>query len=123
MGQKSHADTSWLIALLDPEDSHHTKALRDFEELTSPPSISALAFAELLVGFYAADLPTSIKELRSAFPSILSIDTESAILGAEIRSDNKIALSDALIIATALREKSDLLTFDKSMKAVYERIK
>ena len=123
MGQKSHADTSWLIALLDPEDPHHVKALRDFEELASPPSISSLAFAELLVGFYSADFLTSIKELRAAFPSINPLDTERAILGAKLRSENKITLTDALIIASALIEKSELLTFDKSMKAVYERIK
>ena len=123
MGQKSHADTSWVIALFDPEDSHHGKALREFEELASPPSISALAFAELLVGFYNADLPTSIKELRAAFPSVIPLAAEYAVLGAEIRSENKLALADSLIIATALLEKSDLLTFDKSMKAAYERIK
>lgn len=123
MGQKSHADTSWLIALLDPEDSHHARALRDFEELASPPSISSFALAELLIGFYSADIPTSIKEVRAAFPLIIPIDAECAILGAELRSENKITLTDALIIASALIEKSNLLTFDKSMKAVYERIK
>jgi len=123
VGQKSHADTSWIIALFDPEDSHHGKALREFEELASPPSICAFAFAELLVSFYNADLPTSTKELRAAFPSVIPLDAEYVILGAERGSENKIALSDSLIIATALLEKSDLLTFDKSMKAVYERIK
>jgi predicted nucleic acid-binding protein len=61
--------------------------------------------------------------LRAAFPSVIPLAAEFAILGAEIRSENKLALADSLIIATALLEKSDLLTFDKSMKAAYERIK
>ncbi|MBM3720698.1 MAG: type II toxin-antitoxin system VapC family toxin [Actinobacteria bacterium] len=123
MGQKSHADTSWLIALFDNEDEHHKKALREFEELTTAPSISALAFAELLVGFENSDLPTSPDELRRSLPQIIAIDAEIATLAAKIRASNKIALADAIIIATALNEKTALLTFDKSMKVVYERIK
>ena len=38
-----------MIALFNPDDSHHAQALRELEELTSPPSISALALAELLL--------------------------------------------------------------------------
>jgi predicted nucleic acid-binding protein len=123
VGQKNHADTSWLIALFDNEDEHHKKALREFEELTSAPSVSALAYAELLVGFENSDLPTSPEELRKSLPQIITLDADIAILAAKIRASNKIALADAIIIATALIEKAALLTFDKSMKVVYERIK
>lgn len=123
MGQKSHADTSWLIAFFDNEDEHHKKALREFEELTSAPSVSSLAYAELLVGFENSDLPTSPEGLRRSLPQIINLDADIAILAAKIRASNKIALADAIIIATALNEKASLLTFDKSMKVVYERIK
>jgi predicted nucleic acid-binding protein len=123
VGQKNHADTSWLIALFDNEDEHHKKALREFEELTSAPSVSALTYAELLVGFENSDLPTSPEELRKSIPQIITLDADIAILAAKIRASNKIALADAIIIATALIEKAALLTFDKSMKVVYERIK
>jgi predicted nucleic acid-binding protein len=123
VGQKNHADTSWLIALFDNEDEHHKKALREFEELTSAPSVSALAYAELLVGFENSDLPTSPEELRKSLPQIITLDADIGTLAAKIRASNKIALADAIIIATALNEKAALLTFDKSMKVVYERIK
>jgi predicted nucleic acid-binding protein len=123
VGQKNHADTSWLIALFDNEDEHHKKALREFEELTSAPSVSALTYAELLVGFENSDLPTSPEELRKSLPQIITLDADIATLAAKIRASNKIALADAIIIATALNEKAALLTFDKSMKVVYERIK
>jgi predicted nucleic acid-binding protein len=48
---------------------------------------------------------------------------EIAVRAAEIRSKQKVTLADAIVIATSLEEESELLTFDKSMKAVYERIK
>jgi predicted nucleic acid-binding protein len=123
VGQKSHADTSWLIAFFDNEDEHHKKALREFEELTSAPSVSALAFAELLVSFESNDSPTTSEELQVALPQIIPVDIDVATRAAQIRSSNKIALADAIIIATAIHEKAKLLTFDKSMKGVYERIK
>jgi predicted nucleic acid-binding protein len=123
VGQKSHADTSWLIALFDNEDEHHKKALREFEELASAPSVSALAYAELLVGFESNDSPTTPEELRIALPQILPVDIDVATRAAQIRSSNKIALADAIIIATAIHEKARLLTFDKTMKGVYERVK
>ena len=126
MGQKSHADTSWLIALLNPEDAHHTRALKELDELNSAPSVSAFAFAELLVNFElneAVDIDSTLTTLRSSLSSIINLDTDIAIKSAQIRSNNKITLGDAIIIATALSEKSKLLTFDKNMRSVYERIK
>lgn len=126
MGQKSHADTSWLIALLNPEDAHHTRALKELDELNSAPSVSAFAFAELLVNFElneAVDFESTLTTLKSSLNSIINLDSDIAIKSAQIRSNNKITLGDAIIIATALSEKSKLLTFDKNMRSVYERIK
>ena len=56
MGEKTHADTSWLVALFDSEDTHHNRALKELDELKSPPSVSAIALAELLVNFEKSDL-------------------------------------------------------------------
>ena len=126
MGQKSHADTSWLIALLNPNDAHHARALKEMEGLNSAPSISAFALAELLVNFEmneAIDTESTLATLKSALSSIINLDTEIATKSAQIRSANKITLGDAIIIATALSEKAKLLTFDKNMRSVYERVK
>ena len=126
MGQKSHADTSWLIALFNPDDSHHSQALRELEELTSPPSLSALALSELLVDFDKSDaisVPVALNHIQKSFSPIISVTTDIAVRAAEIRSHHKVALADAIVIASALHERSHLLTFDKTMKATYERIK
>ena len=126
MGQKSHADTSWLIALFNPDDLHHAQALRELEELTSPPSISSLSLAELLVDFDQSDsvsIPIALNQIQKSFSPVVAVTTEIAVRAAEVRSHHKVTLADAIVIASALQERSHLLTFDKSMKATYERIK
>lgn len=126
MGSKSHTDTSWLIALFNPDDSHHSKALRELEELHSAPSISAFALAELLVDFERSDVvdvQSTFSQLQRTFSRVIDLNSEIALSAAHIRSTNKVTLGDAIIIASALTEKAELLTFDKNMKAVYERIK
>lgn len=126
MGEKSHSDTSWLIALFNPEDSHHKQALRELEELNSAPAMSSLVLAELLVDFESSDsgsVSEALNQIRASFSSISSVTPEIAVRAAKIRSEQKIPLADAIVIATALEEKSQLLTFDKRIKVVYERIK
>ncbi len=126
MGQKSHADTSWLIALFNPEDSHHKQALRELEELNSDPEMSSLVLAELLVDFESSDsgsVSGTLQKIQKSFSTIYSVTLEIAVRAAEIRSTQKVSLTDAIVIATALEEQSHLLTFDRNMKAAYERIK
>ena len=126
MGEKSHADTSWLIALFNPEDAHHKQALRELEELNSAPAMSSLVLAELLVDFESSDsgsVSGTLNQIQKSFSAISSVTAEIAVRAAEIRSMQKVSLTDAIVIATALEEESQLLTFDRNMKAVYERIK
>jgi predicted nucleic acid-binding protein len=126
VGRKSHADTSWLIALLNPIDISHKLALRQLEELNAPASISTFVLAELMVSFEKSDIgsiPVTLQEIEKSFSPIVELSKEIAISAAKIRSSSKITLGDAIVIASALDQNSDLLTFDKNMKAVYERNK
>lgn len=123
MGSKVHADTSWLIALFDSEDVNHGRAVREFEELTVLPTISAITLAEIMINFDGRDFPVTKIQLQEALPQVVDISSDIAILAAQLKSTSKVNLGDATIIATALKTKSDLLTFDKSMKALYERNK
>ena len=126
MGRKSHADTSWLIALLNPLDISHKLAVRQLEELNAPASISTFVLAELMVSFEKSDIgriPITLREIEKSFSPIVELSKEIAISAAKIRSSSKITLGDAIVIASALDQNSDLLTFDKNMKAVYERNK
>jgi predicted nucleic acid-binding protein len=126
VGRKSHADTSWLIALLNPLDISHKLAVRQLEELNTPASISTFVLAELMVSFEKSDIgsiPVTLREIEKSFSPIVELSKEIAISAAKIRSSSKITLGDAIVIASALDQDSELLTFDKNMKAVYERNK
>lgn len=126
MGRKSHADTSWLIALLNPLDISHKLAVRQLEELNAPASISTFVLAELMVSFEKSDIGSisvTLREIEKSFSPIVELSKEIAISAAKIRSSSKITLGDAIVIASALDQDSELLTFDKNMKAVYERNK
>ncbi len=126
MGRKSHADTSWLIALLNPVDISHKLAVRQLEELNAPASISTFVLAELMVSFEKSDIgsiPVTLREIEKSFSPIVELSKDIAISAAKIRSSSKITLGDAIVIASALDQDSELLTFDKNMKAVYERNK
>ena len=126
MGEKTHADTSWLVALFDSEDPHHNRALKEFDELKSPPSVSAIALAELLVNFEKSDLvdvQATLSQIQRIFTRVIDLDVKIATLAAEIRSQNRITLGESVIVASAKHENAALLTFDKSMKAVHERIR
>jgi predicted nucleic acid-binding protein len=126
VGRKSHADTSWLIALLNPLDISHKLAVRQLEELNAQASISTFVLAELMVSFEKSDIgsiPVTLREIEKSFSPIVELSKDIAISAAKIRSSSKITLGDAIVIASALDQDSELLTFDKNMKAVYERNK
>ncbi|NBV12172.1 MAG: PIN domain-containing protein, partial [Actinobacteria bacterium] len=101
-------------------------ALKQLDELNAAPSISAFALAELLVDFEKSDLVDvneTLNQLTKVFSKVINLDQEVAVRAAHIRSQNKITLGDSIIVASSLIDGAELLTFDKNMRAVYERVK
>ena len=104
----------------------HNRALKELDELKSPPSVSAIALAELLVNFEKSDLvdvQATLSQIQRIFTRVIDLDVKIATLAAEIRSQNRITLGESVIVASAKQENAALLTFDKSMRAVHERIR
>ncbi len=88
-------------------------------------NISAITQAETLVApmrMSDAHFHMTSKLITDRF-TILDVNSEIAQRAAQIRSKNKITLVDAIIIATALHHKQELYTFDRLMKAVYDKTK
>lgn len=116
------ADSSWLIALVNSHDAHHQEAITQFESLGVAPSISALAMAEVLSGFPSRRHQRA-RKLNTIFSSVVHVDAKIAEKAAEIRVEYGISLGDAVIVASALVHDTELLTFDKRMQNVFERLK
>lgn len=127
MGIEVLIDTSFLIAALEAADSHHESAKTELRKLPAGTrmNISAITQAEALVApmrMSDAHFHLTSKLITGRF-TILEVNSEIAQRAAQIRSKNKITLVDAIIIATALHYKQKLYTFDRLMKAVYDKTK
>jgi len=116
-----------VIAALSGSDSHHRRAKEFFASTTrSLCAISAVSVGEVLIRPAAAgeeSVALFLKGLDRLVSQVISFQKEHAELSASIRAKHKITFVDSMIIATAIENKARLLTFDKSMKMVYERIK
>ena len=115
------ADTSWVIALLDSKSPDHQQAQTQFEQITEKPGLSALTLARLLTGV-GGDKAEFTKRITKSFSPIIDVDLEIASRGAQICSEYEVNLSEALIVASALIYDTELLTFDKKMQSVFERL-
>ena len=118
-------DSSVVIALTNPSDLHHeaavvaTSAVNQYllsvisvsEALVTPHRISRSAFLKVE------------KFIHSAFSEIIPITTSISGEIASIRALTNLKLPDAIISATATREKAVLWTFDKKLALAHPKSK
>ena len=111
-----HFDAGVIIGLLDTDDAHHqsarqhiAKAVDDNHQL----GISASALAECLVTPAqrgAAAVQAMLGAIRRLPATVVALETEIAVEAARLRADHRsLRLPDALVIATAVVSKADVL--------------
>lgn len=120
-------DTSVVIGLIQPDDAHHAStraevaaARRRGDAFVLPASV----LSEALVGGYrlgtAADRRRRIVGL---FGPVRPIDEGIALVAAELRGRHRsLRLADAFVIATGIAEQARVLTCDRRLAAVDQRI-
>ena len=127
MGKQVLLDSTVVIAALSKSDSLHTSALDLFGKITkSQSAISTISVSEILirpssVGQESVNL--FLSGLNQLVNQIIPFQLDHALLAADLRAKNKIALADAMIIATALISGRKLISFDRKIMGFYERIK
>jgi predicted nucleic acid-binding protein len=127
VGQQVLLDSTVVIAALSKSDSLHTSALDLFGKITkSQSAISTISVSEILirpssVGQESVNL--FLSGLNQLVCQIIPFQLDHALLAADLRAKNKIALADAMIVATALISGRKLISFDRKMMGFYERIK
>lgn len=110
-------DSSVLIALISPKDHHHHTVLKS---LTAKHQylISALTLTEALIApnrLSAAIGQQMLTAIKRSIHEVVDIDSEIAVLAAQLRASTNISLPDALISATATATKAQLWTCDKAL--------
>lgn len=116
------SDASWVIALRDPEDRHHSDALPLLDALSMRPLMHAVTLSECLVApARSGRHHEAEQELRAAF-SIVSMDDGSALRWAELRASEPLRLPDAVVLDTALASHArTIATFDERLAAAARR--
>ena len=110
-------DAGILIGFFDDSDAHHLGAKRELangRQRGDQIAVPASALTEVLVS-PARDGESSITAIREfidRFPLVVAeLDTETAAVAARLRARHgqKLKLSDAVVIATAIQHGADVL--------------
>ncbi|MBI2691066.1 MAG: PIN domain-containing protein [Solirubrobacterales bacterium] len=114
-------DTGVVIGVLDPDDVHHVaamKAVGPYRESGASFKLSTISLAELLMDRRSRrrDDVFGFIELLGEH-ALVPVDASVADVAGELRSRRRsLRLPDALIAATAVVEKAEvLLTTDKAL--------
>ena len=107
-------DTNVFIAVMNKEpNSLYCEMIFDaIDKNLLEPIISTIVVAEVLVGFNQDDENEKKKQFLQLLKikyQIAPVSLEIAESGADFRSSSKIKLPDALIYATAIESKADVL--------------
>lgn len=118
------ADANVLIALLNPSDIHHRRAIQ-LTDTDAEIHIHPLTMAEVLAGYPdpSERLATfdALTEAGFADPDI-PYDEEVNLL-ASVRVDDRLKMPDACVLATAIWRREPLITFDNKVAAAARKKK
>lgn len=107
------ADASWLIALLDPQDAHHQRAVEVRDAIGDEPVIlHPLTLAECLVGPAKVGTLDAMERTLRAEVKVVDFDPQSPARFARLRTEHRLRLPDAVVLDTARERQSGIATFD-----------
>ena len=112
-------DASWIVALRDPVDAHHLRAVAAFREFAEEEALlHPLTLAECLV----APAKLGVREeaangLRASF-AVADVDPEAPLRWAQLRAATGLRLPGAIVLDTALHRRARAVaTFDDRLAA------
>lgn len=117
-------DASVVIAYLNTADPHHPKAVELLaENVAGGFGIHPLTLAEVLVGGVRVGRANQLlADLQSIGVSALDLQTNEALILAELRATSGLKMPDCCVLATALRDASPLATFDEQLARVAQKL-
>lgn len=113
------ADASWVVALRDPNDEHHSRAVAINSEVADEEALlHPVTLAECLVAPAHLGVVESASEgLRAAFV-VTDVDDGAPLRWAMLRAETGLRLPDAIVLDTALELNARAIaTFDHRLAA------
>lgn len=127
VGQQILLDSTVVIAALSDTDSHYVNAQEIFSETSRTQiAVSAVSVGEILIRPSAAgeeSVELFLSRLDKLIHRIIPFEKDHARLAALIRAKQKTTFVDSMIISTAILENRTLISFDRKMMGIYERVK
>ena len=112
------ADASWVVALRDPSDRHHSRAVAVNYEIGSENSLlHPVTLAECLVApARLGVLDEASVRLQAAF-DIDIVDPGAPLRWAKLRAETRLRLPDVIVLDTALNRRARAVaTFDEQLQ-------
>jgi predicted nucleic acid-binding protein len=121
-------DASVLIAAIDDGDAHHERAIAELEAALDQQTLRlpAVAFSEALI-FPYRESPSRGRAVEGGLRRLGRVEPVTAAIAsraARLRTERRIKLPDALILATAVELRAqEILTFDERWASVDSRVR
>lgn len=112
-------DASWIVALRDPGDGHHRRAVATFREIADEDAVlHPVTVAECLVAPASLGVLEEVSAgLRASF-NVADVDPDAPLRWAQLRAATGLRLPDAIVLDTALHQGARALaTFDEQLAA------
>jgi len=112
-------DTSWVVALRDPGDDHHRRAVETSREIADEDAVlHPVTLAECLVApSRLGVLEEASAGLRASF-DVVDVDPDAPLRWARLRAATGLRLPDAIVLDTALHRRARAVaTFDERLAA------
>lgn len=113
------ADTSWIVALRDPDDAHHAaakevnEAIGDENTLIHPVTLAECLVAAAKLGM----VDDAAEALRAAF-EVVDVDRDGPVRWASVRAATGLRMPDAIVLDTAVHHGARAIaTFDDRLAA------
>jgi len=107
-------DTSWVVALRDPGDDHHRRAVETSREIADEDAVlHPVTLAECLVApARLGVLDEASAGLRASF-DVVDVDPDAPLRWARLRAATGLRLPDTIVLDTALHHGARAIaTFD-----------